>query len=252
MTGTGHSPLRPYMACSKSACSVLVGKPVLGPPRCTLMITSGSSVITARPMASLFSAMPGPLEAVTAMAPPNAAPMAEVTAAISSSAWKRADAEVLVPHQLVQDVAGRRDRVAAVEQLAAAALGGRHQAPGQGLVAGDVAIQAGGQLGLVDRVLAGHGVGRFAVVVAGLQGPAVGLGHGRHLAELFVDVAQRRLERAVVEPEDQAHGVEVAAAVALLLAQAQAFDGQTREPGHLDRKQLVAVEAAVFQRDWSS
>ncbi len=39
-------------------------------------------------MASVLSAMPGPLEAVTPMAPPNAAPMAEVMAAISSSAWK--------------------------------------------------------------------------------------------------------------------------------------------------------------------
>jgi hypothetical protein len=38
-------------------------------------------------MPSLLSAMPGPLEAVTPMAPPNAAPMAAVTAAISSSAW---------------------------------------------------------------------------------------------------------------------------------------------------------------------
>ena len=31
--------------------------------------------------------MPGPLDVVTAIAPPNAAPMAEVMAAISSSAW---------------------------------------------------------------------------------------------------------------------------------------------------------------------
>ena len=35
----------------------------------------------------LLSAMPGPLEVVTASDPPNAAPMAEVIAAISSSAW---------------------------------------------------------------------------------------------------------------------------------------------------------------------
>ncbi len=35
----GHSPLRPNIACSRSACSVLVGRPVLGPPRCTSMMT---------------------------------------------------------------------------------------------------------------------------------------------------------------------------------------------------------------------
>jgi hypothetical protein len=51
-------------------------------------ITSGSSAMTASPMPSALSAMPGPLEAVTPMAPPKEAPMAEVTAAISSSAWK--------------------------------------------------------------------------------------------------------------------------------------------------------------------
>ncbi len=32
-TATGDSPLRPYIACSRSACSVLVGRPVEGPPR---------------------------------------------------------------------------------------------------------------------------------------------------------------------------------------------------------------------------
>ena len=73
---TGHSPLRPNIACSRSACSVLVGRPVLGPPRCTSMMTSGSSVITARPIASLFRQMPGPLVPVTPMAPPKLAPMA--------------------------------------------------------------------------------------------------------------------------------------------------------------------------------
>ena len=43
---------------------------------------------TPLPAALVVSATPGPLEPVTPMAPPNAAPMAEVTAAISSSAWK--------------------------------------------------------------------------------------------------------------------------------------------------------------------
>ena len=95
------------------------------------MINSGSSVITARPMASCLSAMPGPLEAVTAIAPPNAAPMAEVMAAISSSAWNVRTPKFLCRDQLVQNVAGRRDRIAAEKQLAAAALGGGHQAPGQ-------------------------------------------------------------------------------------------------------------------------
>jgi len=51
------------------------------------MTNSGNSVITAKPIPSCFSAMPGPLDVVTAIAPPNDAPIAAVIAAISSSAW---------------------------------------------------------------------------------------------------------------------------------------------------------------------
>ena len=69
---------RPVRSWSADPCS--------GPPRCTLMTSIGSSVITANPIASCLSAMPGPLDAVTPIGPPNAAPMADVMAAISSSA----------------------------------------------------------------------------------------------------------------------------------------------------------------------
>ena len=86
-TGTGDSPLRPNMACSRSACSVLVGIPVDGPARWMSHTISGSSTDTARPMVSAFSSMPGPDVDVTASEPPKAAPRAEPTAAISSSAW---------------------------------------------------------------------------------------------------------------------------------------------------------------------
>ena len=53
-----------------------------------------------------------------------------------------AHAEVLVLGQLVEDVRGRRDRVAAEEQRQPAALGGGDQAEGQRLVAGDLAVAA--------------------------------------------------------------------------------------------------------------
>jgi hypothetical protein len=86
-TGSGHSPLRPYSTCIRSDCSVLVGRPVEGPPRWTSMITKGNSVITARPIASDFSAMPGPDVPVTPSWLPKLAPMDAQTAAISSSAW---------------------------------------------------------------------------------------------------------------------------------------------------------------------
>ena len=63
-----------------------VGNPVDGPPRCTFTISNGISSITAKPIASPFSAIPGPDEAVTPNVPPNEAPIAAQIAAISSSA----------------------------------------------------------------------------------------------------------------------------------------------------------------------
>ena len=50
--------------------------------------TMGSSVMTASASASCLRMKPGPLDTVTPRCPANAAPMAELTAAISSSAWK--------------------------------------------------------------------------------------------------------------------------------------------------------------------
>ena len=60
ITGSGDSPWRPWIAISRSDCSVLVGIPVEGPARCTSMITIGSSSITASPIVSAFRSMPGP------------------------------------------------------------------------------------------------------------------------------------------------------------------------------------------------
>ncbi len=68
-TGTGASELRPKRACRRSACSVFVGSPVEGPPRWMSTITSGSSTIVARPIASVLSAMPGPDVVVMAREP---------------------------------------------------------------------------------------------------------------------------------------------------------------------------------------
>ena len=55
--------------------------------------------------------------------------MAEVMAAISSSAWNVRTPKFLCRDQLVQNVAGRRDRIAAVEQFAAAPLRRRRSGP---------------------------------------------------------------------------------------------------------------------------
>ena len=57
------------MACIRSLCSTLVGRPVEGPPRCTLMTINGSSAMHAYPRASILRDRPGPELPVTAMCP---------------------------------------------------------------------------------------------------------------------------------------------------------------------------------------
>ena len=107
--GIGDSPCRPNIAARRSPCSVLVGIPVDGPARWTSTTIIGSSVITARPIVSVFRSRPGPLVPVAASSPVNAAPSAMFAAAISSSActvmtpkclcrdssWSRSDAGVI-------------------------------------------------------------------------------------------------------------------------------------------------------------
>src|SRR5918997_452256 len=84
--GSGASPWRPYIACSRSDCSVFVGSPVDGPPRWISMTINGSSRDSANPSASDLRSRPGPEVVVTPIWPENAAPIAIEMAAISSSA----------------------------------------------------------------------------------------------------------------------------------------------------------------------
>ena len=86
--GTGHSPLRPNIACSRSACSVLVGRPVLGPPRCTSTMMQRQFGHHGQADRLGLEADARAAGAVTPMAPPKEAPMAMPMAAISSSACR--------------------------------------------------------------------------------------------------------------------------------------------------------------------
>ena len=86
VTMRGNSPWEALMANSRSLCSVRVGRPVDGPPRCDSTITIGTSVMPARPIASTIRQNPPPEVAVSARAPVNDAPIAIQAAAISSSA----------------------------------------------------------------------------------------------------------------------------------------------------------------------
>ena len=79
--------------------------PVDGPARCTSTTTSGSSTIIASPIASLFSAIPGP----DVRGHAHRAAVARADRGTDGRdlvlGLERLDAEVLVARQLVQDVA---------------------------------------------------------------------------------------------------------------------------------------------------
>jgi hypothetical protein len=113
---------------------------------------SGSSTDTARPMVSALSSMPGPDVDVTASEPPNEAPERRADGRDLVLGLERADAEPLVPGQLVQDVRGRGDRVRAEEQRQPGQLGRGHQAVGQRGVAADVPVRARRERGRLDLV----------------------------------------------------------------------------------------------------
>ena len=110
-TGSGASPWRPYMASSRSDCSVFVGSPVDGPPRCTSTTMSGSSRLIASPIAlglqvHARAAGRGDAEVPGERGADRHAGRADLVLGL-----ERADAEVLVRRQLVEDVGRRRDRV---------------------------------------------------------------------------------------------------------------------------------------------
>src|ERR1700756_4833346 len=142
-TATGDSPLRPYNACSRSACSVLVGRPGDGPPRPTSMTSNGSWGIRAGPFRlqrNSRSRWAGDPESTTVGSADRGADAADLVFGLEGD-----DVEVLVLGQLVQDVRGRRDRVTAEHHGNLGQLTGRHDAVGKCGVARDLPVFAGRQ-----------------------------------------------------------------------------------------------------------
>ena len=127
--GTGDSPCRPYSAISRSACSVLVGMPVDGPPRWMSRRSAAARRPAPGPIVSAFRSMPGPLVVVTPMAPPKAAPERRADAGDLVLGLEGEDVELLERRELVQDVARRRDRVAAEEERQAGLAAPRRRSP---------------------------------------------------------------------------------------------------------------------------
>src|SRR5712691_2430317 len=217
-TGTGDSPLRPSTAWNRSACSVFVGSPVEGPPRCTLTMTSGSSAITARPIASCLRATPGPEVVVTA----SAVGRADGCAAGGDLVLRLegGKVEVLVARELVQDVRGGGDRVAAEEpgQPGEARCG--EQSEGGGLVPAHVAIQARLEPRRAQAVPLDEQLGGLAEGEARLERLLVRLRQLGLLRESVAQVAHGGFRGPAVQPQHQAEGEHVPGAGDLLLRQA--------------------------------
>ena len=195
-SGTGASPWRPYMAWSRSDCSVLVGRPVEGPPRWMSMTSSGSSRLTARPIVSDLRSMPGPAGGGDAEGAAEGGAEGGADAGDLVLGLEGADAEVLVLGELVEDVGGRGDRVGAEEQRQLRQVGGGDQAPGEGGVAGDVGVGARARAAAGRDLVGGlEQLGRLAEVVAGLEGAGVGVERPAGvLAKRFVDPLEGRLD----------------------------------------------------------
>jgi hypothetical protein len=116
--------------------------PVDGPERWMSTTTSGSSVITARPSASCFSTMPGPLVVVTARCPRERGADRRADRRDLVLGLERLHAEVPEARHLVQHVARGRDRIGAEEDRPIHLHARGNDAPRERGVAGDVPVRA--------------------------------------------------------------------------------------------------------------
>ena len=160
-----------------------------------------------------------------------------------------ADAEALVPRQLLEDRARRRDRVGAEEEVEPGELRGGDQPVGDCRVAADLPVDARRHLRRGDLVADREVLRGLAVRVAGLERGRVRLRDLGSLRELLLDVLERALGGAVVEPAHQPEREEVLRA--LRLARRDPLDPLQRLDGHRRQRDLVQVvvgERAVLER----
>ncbi len=143
--------------------------------------------------------------------------------------------------QLVQDVAGRCDRIGAVDHRNLRALRCRQDSPGEGAIAGHGPVESRRHLGRLDGVVLAEDLRRLAEGVARLEHAGVGLRDVLVLGEPLLDPRQRRFERPRVDPGDQAQREEVLGPVLLLRVERQVLDGLVGEARHVDLVQPIAL-----------
>ena len=158
-------------------------------------------------------------------------------------------AEALEAGELMEDIAGGCDRVAAVEEGPPGELTGGEEAEGGRLVAGDVAVEAGVELRLGHVIVLGEHLRRLAKVIASLQCRDVGLG-GLRIAPAVVLLVEldRRFEGPAVHPEHEAEGEHVLGAVDFLGGEVHFAQGAGVEGTDGNAEDAVSLKAAVFER----
>ena len=154
-TGTGISEFRPYSTMRRSACSGFVGIPVDGPARCTSMITSGSSSVTAEAdgLGLEHDARTGRRAHTERAAEARAERGADGRDLVLG--LERPHAEVLVVRELLEDRRRGRDRVRTEEERQLRLRRSRDQPVCERLVARDLPVEPGRERRRLHLVLDG-------------------------------------------------------------------------------------------------
>ena len=148
----------------------------------------------------------------------------------------------------MQDIGGGGDGVTRVEEGQARELRGGHEPEGRGLVAADVAVDAGRNVGGGHLVALVYELAGLAEGVAGAEGAQVRLEHDGVALELIGGPANDGVHGAAEEPEDEPEGVEVARAEAFLGAKLKAVEGGGVVAGDVDPHEAIGREGPILKR----
>ena len=160
----------------------------------------------------------------------------------------RADAEVLVLGELVENVRGWSDRVGAERDRQLGELTAGDDAPGQRRVAGDTRVLTRRQVGRTNFETVSDRLGGLAEVVAGEERRPVG---GRDLlvaTEPALDPLQRRVGWPGVHPRNETEGEEVLRSFGVTRLDTEGHRGFLGEARHRHPDHPIGVEAAVVER----
>ena len=157
-------------------------------------------------------------------------------------------AEILVATEFVQDIAGRRYGVAAVENIQSRLLPGCDKSQRGALVAGDVAVGAFRHRRRMHFETRCERLARLAVVVARDKRASVRFEQIGLLRELLHKEFFREFVGAAIHPVDETEHEHVLAAVLLLHAEAHAFERVARHLGDVHRMHHVVLQCAIAER----